>query len=837
MANRLTMLVARLKDEMSGPAAKAGLSLGRLAASGKELDKLAGSTGEVNDLMRAIAKLEGESRKGQGALGGMGEEARRLARRLAELEGEAGKFTKFREAQKTFAAARTSFRTAQEEVQRLGREMAQAEKPTIALRKAYARAQAEVKNAASAFERQRDIVGNAARALREAGTPISKVTSAERGLKVSIEEANGALRRQADLLRRQPNGLGPGVGRPGPGFRLPPSRAPERAPPGETGFGHGAMAAAGVGGAVLAGVGAPILGAAAVGAGAKQAFDTSIGFERGMDDVQRATDVSAEDLGKLAKGLMDLARATGTSKEELASLMAAGGFAGRPKGELPAFTEYAAKASRAWGVNAGDTGQALAEIGNMFDADQARIQEIGDAVNTVADNTAAKESDLLSVLRRTGQLGRQSGLTPEQTLAFAAAQKSVGVGDEVASSTFNTLMNAMALGEGFLKDSADGYKALGLNPHNVQKDFASKPLETTLMLLQRINSIKDPIKKAETLTNLFGKEYQDNIATLSSQYENLTKILAGVAEKTQYVGSVQKGFDQQLTKDFSKYDRAWQSIDVLMTRVGDYLKGGVGVVSQGIIDTVEGYERPPEPNDEERAQEDAVLALRAELLDRIEKARLLMPHMVPSLEVRLRDVQKDADAIELRRKIRNGTAQAPASPGLAFATSSYPGKPPAFGDYKHPEPLAAAPDVLPLYPAPGTPYSSGLPAGGEGALGVPAQAFALPLTQVPARANSAVGAPAPAFAPPPAPAAPQVDLESLNLAGEKARDVGEMMKEYLGVSIAPTVDTASMMQALDLARQLNAELARSGTLAAQAEAAGRQKIKGFNVRGSFAPIY
>lgn len=121
------------------------------------------------------------------------------------------------------------------------------------------------------------------------------------------------------------------------------------------------------------------------------------------------------------------------------------------------------------------------------------------------------------------------------------------------------------------------------------------------------------------------------------------------------------------------------------------------------------------------------------------------------------------------------------------------------------------------------------------AIGAPA--FAPPPAAPVAATAAAVGAPAAAFAPPPAPAAPQVDLESLGLASEKAEEVGRQMQEYLGITATPQVDTSSIAQALSLVQQLNSELARAGTLAAQAEAAGRTKIKGFNARASFSDIY
>ena len=138
---------------------------------------------------------------------------------------------------------------------------------------------------------------------------------------------------------------------------------------------------------------------------ARKAFASSVSMEREMYNVQRATDATGAALKKNEDFILDLARATGKTKEELAQMFAAGGFAGRPAHELQRYTEYAAKATVAWGTNAQETGQALAELGNIYDASQKRIEQIGDTINSVADSSASSEKDLRARPERVERLG------------------------------------------------------------------------------------------------------------------------------------------------------------------------------------------------------------------------------------------------------------------------------------------------------------------------------------------------------------------------------------------------------------------------------------------------
>lgn len=317
--------------------------------------------------------------------------------------------------------------------------------------------------------------------------------------------------------------------------------------------------------------------------GARRAFASSVSMERKMYDVQRATDATSETLKQQEQFLLDLARATGKTKEELAELYAAAGFAGRPVRELGQFAEYASKATVAWGTNAAETGQALAEIGNIYDANQKRIEGIGDAINTVADSSASSERDLIEILRRVGGAGKIVGISAENMLAFGAALKEVGVGTEVASTGLNAMLTKISVPDDKF-DEALG-KA-GLKPKAFRKSVEKNATSAILELLGALKKLEGT-KRIAVLKDLFGMEYADDIARLVGGYERINKLLAIANDKTKTLGSVRQGFTIALEKDFNRLDRAQQSIDVLMKRVGDRLKEVGGAFAEVINTAVD----------------------------------------------------------------------------------------------------------------------------------------------------------------------------------------------------------------------------------------------------------
>nr|USU32910.1 phage tail tape measure protein [Methylobacterium sp. OTU13CASTA1] len=432
------------------------------------------------------------------------------------------------------------------------------------------------------------------------GVPITNLVAHERALQQSVQRTTTALNEQTKAQRAR--------ARAGEAKALKIQRRQESAGRplpahhgGRMGAAAGEAGGGGSAGSVLAGGAVARFGAAAAGIGGaayvvgdqiRRAAKSSMSFERSMIEVSKATDASGADLDAYGEKVLSLARATGKTKEELATMLSSAGFAGRPKAELMDFTEYAAKATVAWRTNAEETGQALAEIGNIYDAPQKRIEEIGDAINTMADNSASSESDLLEIVRRAGASYNLAGISAEPLLAFGAALKSIGVRNEVAGTGLEALLNVMKLGEEFSKSAGEGIKDLGYDSDKLRKAFVAKPVETMIGLLEKLNKVSDPLKKAEIMTNMFGKEYQDDIAKLLNVLPKLNEYLGVMKDKAKIAsGGVRFQFGQNLDKDVSKVDRATASIDVLYKRLGDPIKVGLGGLSEGVNEFVDKLEK------------------------------------------------------------------------------------------------------------------------------------------------------------------------------------------------------------------------------------------------------
>lgn len=520
MPNLVSRLTVQLIDHVSGPSKGAAGSLKGLAGS---FDKLASA-------------------------GGSGKMAGAMKRVIADIEA-LEKIGEFRNLKRGLADASQAFRLAQQYVRQLKTAITDSGTATRAQEAALRRAVAAADSAKGAWLRQGQAVRSAMSGLQAAGVTVNRLADHETRLRRSIELTNNSL---------------------------------------STRFGHFKTALAGSAVGRLAGSFGGAAGIGALGAGGtafavgKAGLTDALALERAMYDVSRATDTSGTALAGYQKQLESMSLASGARTTDLASMLAAAGFAGRPKGDLLEFTGYANKAMTAWGTNAEATGQALAELGNIYQANQKRIEEIGDAVNTVADQSAAKETDLIEVLRRAGAAGRGLGISAEQTLAFAGALKEVGTQPEVIGTALNALYTNLSLGDGATKEFADGLRVIGTNSQKLQASVRKNATGAIVELLEKLERIPDNLKRMEALKNLFGREYADNMGALLNNISGVKRLLDTMGDRKNYVGSVDRDAQKKLETDFNKLDRAQRALEQFSRNIGNPLKIAAGSIAAGV---------------------------------------------------------------------------------------------------------------------------------------------------------------------------------------------------------------------------------------------------------------
>ncbi|GEM_PF-6667878 len=284
-----------------------------------------------------------------------------------------------------------------------------------------------------------------------------------------------------------------------------------------------------------------LLEIAAAGVGFGLAVRGAMQFESAMADVRKTVDATPQAFAALRQQVLGLTRDIPLAATELAGIAAAGGQLGIAADDIAEFTALTAKMATAFGMSADEAGQSIGKLKNVFSLGMEEMGSFGDAINQLGNTTAAKEKEIVEVLLRVGGSARQFGLAREQTAALAAAMLSLGKTPEVAATGINALLNRMQTAESQGEDFQAALAAIGTSAEKMAADIQAGPQEAVSGLLESLSMLSGS-ERANTLTALFGREQQDDIAVLVGGLKAYKEALSQVADTSKFSGAMEKEF-------------------------------------------------------------------------------------------------------------------------------------------------------------------------------------------------------------------------------------------------------------------------------------------------------
>lgn len=327
------------------------------------------------------------------------------------------------------------------------------------------------------------------------------------------------------------------------------------------------------------------LGASTAGLGlaVKQAVD----FEAAMADVAKVTGGTEEQIKTLGANIKDLTATLPLTADELANIAAAGGQLGVPLENLEKFIGLAAKMSTAFSMSAEEAGQAVAKLTNVFKLSLSDVESVGDAINTLGNNMAATEKDILEVMTRTGGMAKQFGLAAEETAALGASLLAMGKTPEVAATGINAMLGKLQTANVASSEFKGALASIGLQAEDLAQSIQANPQEALTSFLKTLQQL-EPMARAEILKKLFGQEYQDDLAILVDSVDQYGAALGMVSDKLKTAGAMQREFDERMKTTAAQLQLAKNSIEELAINLGSVFLPSVKAVAGGFSDVTRG---------------------------------------------------------------------------------------------------------------------------------------------------------------------------------------------------------------------------------------------------------
>ncbi len=437
----------------------------------------------------------------------------KLGDSIRQLDSSTKSISKFKQLNHDALEAMKNWKEAEKKAKEsataIAKEKKEKKEPSKALKNEFEKLKASASKAKEAYIKKRDALHTLNEEVRKSGKDIKSLVRDQTKLGSSIEVLKGKYSKLGSVIQKQQNALA--------------KKAHYRSQVMET-IGLGLSLAA------------PI----------KVAID----FESAMADVKKVVRFAENDAAhnqgaaEFGQTLKELSRTIPLSAAELAQIAASGGQLGVPKEDLIGFTTTVAKMSTAFDMFAEEAGDSIAKLANVYGIKVAGMERVGNIINHLSDNSAAKAGDMVKALAIVGGSAKQFGLDIKETSSLVNAFISLGKQPAKAATAINALLSKLQTAEGQSKEFKAALEDMGITAEEMTQRISENGQDALLYFFETLEKV-DKQERSQILLKLFGQEYQDDIALLVGSLKNYKDAINHLADEKKFEKSMQEEFNNR----------------------------------------------------------------------------------------------------------------------------------------------------------------------------------------------------------------------------------------------------------------------------------------------------
>ncbi|MBC7952246.1 MAG: phage tail tape measure protein [Rhodospirillaceae bacterium] len=326
-----------------------------------------------------------------------------------------------------------------------------------------------------------------------------------------------------------------------------------------------------------------VLGTMALAGAMAAPVHQAIKFESAMADVRKA--VNFEDpvngLKNMEVMIKDLARDIPIAQDGIAAIVSAGGRMDIGEKDLRAYTVTVSKMSTAWEMAPEAAGDAMGKIKNIMGLSIKDLELVGDAINKLDDSSTAKAVEIVDVIKRAGGGGKQFGLNTQQVAALATSFLDLGSTGDIAATSINALLGKMQSAPVQSAKFQKGLKELGWDAKDMQKAIGEDAQGTLIKFLETVKEL-DKDTRVNTLAEMFGAEYSDDMAKLTEGLDTYKKHLKTVSDQSAYAGSMTAEFGIRSQTTANQLQLTSNAMNRAAINIGSALLPAVNGIAKGL---------------------------------------------------------------------------------------------------------------------------------------------------------------------------------------------------------------------------------------------------------------
>ncbi|ADW80225.1 tail tape measure [Wolbachia endosymbiont wVitB of Nasonia vitripennis phage WOVitB] len=432
-----------------------------------------------------------------------------LGENIRKLDSSLKSVSKFKQLGSDVLTSRRSWKGFEDQVKSLAKQMKAVEKPSKTLKAEFDKAKFSATKAKEAYLKKRDALHSFNEEARKSGRNVQSLIKDQHKLGASVSMLKSRYSKLSTAIKDRDMFLG--------------RKAYFKSQMVET---------------------------AALALGFATPIKVAIDFESAMADVKKvvrfAKDEAAHNQGAVEFGqiLKELSRTIPLSAAELAQIAASGGQLGVPKEDLIGFTTTVAKMSTAFDMSAEEAGDSIAKLANIYGIKVADMERAGNIINHLSDNSAAKAGDMVKALAVVGGSAKQFGLDIKETSSLVNAFISLGKQPAKAATAINALLSKLQTAEGQGKEFKAALEDMGIAAEEMVQRIGENSQDALLYFFETLEKV-DKQERSQILLNLFGQEYQDDIALLVGSLKNYKDAINHLADEKKFEKSMQEEFNNR----------------------------------------------------------------------------------------------------------------------------------------------------------------------------------------------------------------------------------------------------------------------------------------------------
>lgn len=219
---------------------------------------------------------------------------------------------------------------------------------------------------------------------------------------------------------------------------------------------------------------------------------TAIQFDTAMANVRKTTNMSNEEIEKLAQSAQTLSTKQPVTAETLLNIEALGAQLGVAHGKLESFAEITSGLDIATNMNFETAGKEMAQFANITGMSQDKFKNYGSTIVDLGNHLATTEADISAMALRLAGAGTAAKFSQADILGMSGAMSSLGIKAEAGGSAMTRIIQDISKNVANGSDMVNEYaRVADMSADQFADAWRSRPMEAMEALVEGLKRTSD----------------------------------------------------------------------------------------------------------------------------------------------------------------------------------------------------------------------------------------------------------------------------------------------------------------------------------------------------------